>query len=178
MRIDMTRRLAATLCGVALLLALLASAGNAQLRIPRSVVGAGATQAAGGGLQLQGTVGQSIAGTAKGSAHAGFFGFWYNEGNSVVGLRPTPLAVAATARIGSIHPNPAHDAVTVTIEAAPGQRAEVLLVDLLGRVIARPAVSASPKGECTLVLPLRGLPPGIYRVAITGTAESRGFIIR
>jgi hypothetical protein len=178
MRNDMTRRLAATLCGIALLLALLASAGNAQLRIPRSVVGAGATQAAGGGLQLQGTIGQSITGTAKGGTHAGFFGFWYHEGNSVVGMHPTPLAVAATPRIGSLHPNPARDAVTVTVLAAPSESVGVMLVDLLGRVRSRHDLATAPDGVSSLTLPLQGLPPGMYHVMIAGSVGSRGLVIR
>ena len=171
------RMVAAGIAGM-LLLALLPAPGEAQLRVPRSVIASGGTQASGGGVLLRGTIGQPIAGTAKGPAHAGFFGFWYNEGNTVVGVSPAPMAAAASPRIGSLYPNPARNTVTVTVETAPGQHAEILLVDLLGRVRARAEMAATSKDGAALTFPLQGLPPGIYHVMIAGAAVSRGLVIR
>lgn len=171
------RMVAAGIAGM-LLLALLPATGEAQLRVPRSVIAAGGTHATGGGMLLRGTIGQPIAGTAKGPAHAGFFGFWYNEGNTVVGVTPTPMAAAASPRIGSLYPNPAHDAVTMTVAAAPSHPVHVIVVDLLGRVRVRADLAPSHEGVAALTLPLQGLPPGIYHVNIVGSAEFRALLIR
>ncbi|MBE0646042.1 MAG: T9SS type A sorting domain-containing protein [Bacteroidetes bacterium] len=178
MRNDIWPPLPRMLVLTATLLAMLAVVTHAQLRISRCVIAAGGTQSTGNGLTLQGTIGQSLAGTAKGSAHAGFFGFWYNEGNTVVGVREPPLAAAAVPRIGSLHPNPARDEVTVTVLATGSEPVTIMLLDLLGRVHAHPSVNVPPNGESTLKLPLHGLPPGYYIVTIPGTAETHGLIVR
>ena len=161
-----------------LLFAILPTAGEAQSRIPRLVIASGGPHATGGGVSLQGTVGQPVAGTAKVATHAGFFGFWYNEGNSVVSVHPTPLAQAASPVITSLYPNPANGTVTADIHTDPARNITVLLVDLLGRAWSRHEAFVGANGVATLTLPLQGLPPGMYYMTITGSAAIRGFVVR
>ncbi|MDH7516051.1 MAG: T9SS type A sorting domain-containing protein, partial [Bacteroidota bacterium] len=60
-----------------------------------------------------------------------------------------------------VHPNPAGDAVTVTIRGAESGRVELRLFNTLGRMVHSTALTgASP--AVAYAIPLHDLPPGMY----------------
>ena len=106
-----------------------------------------------------------------GSGGAGGFGpdtlVVYSAGSAVpntalidlsgyVTVEPVPLPFLVT-----LGPNPTAGPVTISAEGTPG--AEVLVVDVRGRVVTRQRLDAGG----SLSLPDRGLAPGLYSVVVT-----------
>ncbi|MFZ1731284.1 MAG: T9SS type A sorting domain-containing protein, partial [Bacteroidota bacterium] len=150
------------LCGAAFLLLCSAEPLLSQNKIAREVVASGATTMTAGNYAIRGTIGQPIIGTGRCPVHAGFFGFWYNAGAQVVGIRPAPLAAAGQLTIRSVYPNPARGMATVRVSLPSPSPLVVVVTDLLGRDISKVEEKSLTAGEHTVPLPLYGAAPGFY----------------
>lgn len=162
-------RLVTVLALTAILFGCIPQTGRAQTTIPRSVIASGAVSALGGGMTLRGTIGQPITGTAKSATNAGFFGFWYREGQQTVGVEQVPLAAAGDLLVRDIHPNPVRGDATVTISSATACATRVYVIDILGRVVADHEITLHAPGEQSFVLSLRGVTPGWYLLGAAGS---------
>ena len=162
------------------LLVVLGPSGHAQTALSRVVVASGAASASGDGITLRGSVGQALTGTAKSTATVGFFGFWYLGGEQTVGVERMPFAAAGGLNIRDIHPNPAHDAATLTLDSDEAGNMTLRITDILGRLFVQRALRLDAPGAHRIALSLRGLHPGMYFLAVgqEGRWVQRGFAVR
>ncbi len=92
---------------------------------------------------------------------------------------PNGLPPDAAGLMGGAWPNPARDALHVSIERLGGAALTVTLTDALGRVVRTQAVAAGDEqGRATL--DVRGLTPGLYvvRAAAGGRGWSQRVLVR
>jgi hypothetical protein len=113
--------------------------------IPRSVIGSGATTAAGSGRVLRGTVGQPVVGASASPARAATHGFW------AFGA-PTTTAVdlsgsVSTIEFGAPTPNPSHGALAFVIGLPKAATVSLLVADVRGRVVSAPTSRALGAGR-------------------------------
>jgi len=108
-------------------------------RLPREVVGGGATAASGGGKRLSGTVGQAVIGSAAGSGERLLQGFWPVSGAIVVAVDPPGDAphLPSSIRFGAAAPNPTRGEVRFALSLPSEAQVELLVMDVQGRVSAR-----------------------------------------
>ena len=103
-------------------------------------------------------------------------------GGSVGVLLNTGTFLAATASFAaadlSLYPNPAHDAFTLLVPAAPGA-GQVELLNALGQVVRRQEV-APARAETRLAVETAGLPAGVYTVRLRAgaTIGSRRLVLQ
>lgn len=126
----------------ALILALGACVSSAwATRLPREVVGGGATVASGSGKRLSGTVGQAVIGPAAGSGSGERLlqGFWPVSGAIVVAVDP-PGGIPhlpSSVRFGAATPNPSSGDVRFALSLPSESHVELLVTDVQGRVSTR-----------------------------------------
>lgn len=163
-----------------LLLVVHGPSGHAQPALSRVVGASGAASASGDGITLRGSVGQALISTAKNATHVGFFGFWYPGGQQTVGVERMPFAAAGGLNIRDIHPNPAHDAATLTLDSDEAGNMTLRITDLLGRLFMQRALRLDAAGAHRIALSLRGLRPGMYFLAVGQDDRwvQRGFAVR
>jgi len=155
------RRLAIC-CTAALLVAGPMTTASAQQHIMKSIASSGCVTASGGTHQILGTIGQSAIGTAKNTAHAGFFGFWYDSGNSTVDVKTVQYISAVEFELRGVYPQPAQNQITCLVGLPKRGSVHLSVYGLLGRLLHRGAVRFREAGTHTLRLSLPQLPPGIY----------------
>lgn len=86
---------------------------------------------------------------------------------------PSPPALAVF-----VQPNPADDAVRVSVTLAAPSSVRVVVVDAVGRTVAVLHDGASPAGDLTLALDTSRLAPGVYVVrALAGDAASTARLV-
>ncbi|MDT8322691.1 MAG: T9SS type A sorting domain-containing protein [Bacteroidota bacterium] len=76
---------------------------------------------------------------------------------------PRPSSPQLTA-----YPNPARDAVSVTLQLGRSMSVDVEILDLLGRVLHRRSFGTKPPGTHTMTLNVASLPPGSYVLRLSG----------
>ncbi|MDX1530700.1 MAG: T9SS type A sorting domain-containing protein, partial [Rhodothermales bacterium] len=89
------------------------------------------------------------------------------EGAVAVGAEPVGPAAGAGASL-AVWPNPAGEAVTAGLTLSRPVEAEVVVLDVLGRVVAVPHRGPLPAGSHRLGLDGRALRPGLYVVRAVG----------
>jgi hypothetical protein len=108
-------------------------------RLPRDVVGSGATVATGTGVRLSGTVGQPVVGISAGSARRVLQGFWPtgDAGPAAVDPALDPQTRPSRFELGPPSPNPAAGRVAFAIALPRASRVELLVTDVQGRLALR-----------------------------------------
>jgi hypothetical protein len=76
-----------------------------------------------------------------------------------------PTRAAQATAVATLHPNPAHEAATLTLATPARPGASLRLTDALGRAVWSAPV---PAGQTAVALPLAGLPAGLYLLHLTG----------
>jgi hypothetical protein len=152
---------------------------TAQTVLHRSVIAQGAVSASGGGGSVSATLGQPIIGTARASAHAGFFGFWYTPDRIVVNVERFTGPKPESASIESIYPNPAHGVVSIHFAVHGTGVTRVTVHDMLGRELCVLDNSFREAGRYALTFAPRQLAPGLYfvRLNTAGPAVHSRFIV-
>lgn len=147
--------------GVALFLGTFVSLA-AQTIISASVLGSGATESAGSGVQMRGTFGQGMIGLVSGGGISAGQGFWYMLPASVPNVVPgETIDLLSTAL--AVVPNPATDVVRLALPDGLSGNATCTLYDALGRSLLATEVTAS---SGVLFFSVGLLPSGQYRAVL------------
>lgn len=97
-------------------------------------------------------------------------------GRGVREITGVPVVDAADINLSvEVTPNPARDHVAITVSDPEGREISALLVDLLGRVVARPELHMVRGGYRITTIPTGPLASGAYRVVIV---TERGMVVR
>lgn len=131
----MSRRLLAG-ATLAALAALAGSVAIANAYLVRGVIGNGGQPATGGGLAVNGTVGQAITGGSGGPGTILGHGFWVTAGARVTAVDPGQGDGSAPGlRLGRTYPNPSRDVVSLTVSLPRAGRVRVSVFDVSGREV-------------------------------------------
>lgn len=155
------------LCGGILFLTISAAGINTpavhgQTGIAASVVGAGATEASGGGLTARGTVGQPVIGLVGSTTTENGQGFWFAPAESTSGVREEQVASNGRTLRLQCAPNPARSTLRLHIGIPENGMISLRLYDALGRDAITLIRGTRRKGESVVEADLHGLPPGYY----------------
>jgi hypothetical protein len=152
---------------------------TAQTVLHRSVIAQGAVSASGGGFSMSATLGQSVIGTARASAHAAFFGFWYTPDRVVVNVERVEGPKPGTPSIDAIYPNPARGEIRISVALQSAGANRITLHDMLGRELYLLDHSYRDAGRYILTIPSGQLSPGLYfvRLAAATTAVHSSFVV-
>lgn len=139
--------------GISLLLATPAAA--VQLR--GSVVGSGGAAAAGPGMRVGCTAGQTVVGRSTGSARIAHHGFWVSGAAPIVGVGDdpeTPGHGVTSLAFGLASANPARSGMTFGVSLPAAGRVDIDVIDAQGRHVASLAGTTYE--------------PGVHRIGWTG----------
>lgn len=160
------------------LLAFAVSSTIAQPTVSSYVVGNGATRATGGGMVLNGTIGQAVIGPAQSSAAAAYQGFWYTlplqkQSSSAWGSGAvTGVVAGASARLHQNTPNPFSGITGITVELPTSTVATLRLYDAIGREVKTLLEGEQPAGTLQITVDGADLPAGRYLARLTtGTTQ-------
>ena len=88
-------------------------------------------------------------------------------GRGVREITGVPVVDAADINLSvAVTPNPAREHLEITVDDPEGREIEVLLIDPLGRTVARPELHMVRGGYRISTLPTASLPSGAYRVVL------------
>jgi hypothetical protein len=175
------------LAWVALLAALVAAllcapSATAQYALPRSVFGCGGQSAAGADNRIAGTLGQTLAGIALGTAQRNYIGFWWTLASAPSGAEDAGAQPAAP-HLAQNYPNPFRDATTISFRIGARVPVRLSILDLLGRERVVLVDGMLHLGGYTARFGMHGsagpsgareeLPPGLYIIRLVAGAELR-----
>ena len=159
---DMRYALAVTMTLAALLIVAPASA---QYQINESVIGSGATDAAGGSYQLLGTVGQPTIGVTSGGSYINEIGFWYMPGWVLTGVEDEELPLRT--HFGQNFPNPFNPVTTIAFGLATPAHVTIKIYDVSGREVRTLVDADMDPGRYSETLDAAGLAGGVYFARMT-----------
>src|ERR1700733_14714782 len=135
---------------------------SAQYTITKSVIGSGMTPVSGGGLTLDGTIGQSIIGPANGTSFTALQGFWYTLPAAPQGA-VTPVGAATGFALEQNYPNPFSSSTTVNFSIPERTKVTIRVINLLGEQVGA-AIVDDMKDAGTYSIPFNAddLPSGTY----------------
>ncbi|MCC7438620.1 MAG: T9SS type A sorting domain-containing protein [Armatimonadetes bacterium] len=153
---------------VALLL-IAASGARAQTSIGSYVFGNGATRATGGGMVLNGTLGQAVIGPAQNKAVAAYQGFWYTMPlqKQSSGIEHEGAVAGESVMLGQNVPNPFSISTEITIQLPTSTVATLRLYDALGREVKTLLEGEQPAGTLRIAVDGAELPAGRYLARLT-----------
>jgi hypothetical protein len=137
----------------------------AQYRIDESVIGSGATDAAGGSYQLLGTVGQPTIGVAAGGSYINEIGFWYMPGWVLTGVDDEELPLRT--HFSQNFPNPFNPVTTIAFGLAAPSHVTIKLYDVAGREVRTLVDADMEPGNYSETLNAAGLAGGVYFARMT-----------
>lgn len=155
---------------ITLALAVLAASSlHAQTSISSYVVGSGATRSAGGGMVLNGTLGQAVIGPAQSSAAAAYQGFWYTLPlpKQSSGVEQGSMADGASVMLQQNVPNPFSGSTEITIDLPTATTAVLRLYDAMGRQVKTLLEGDQPAGVQRIRVDGAELPAGHYLARLT-----------
>ena len=145
---------------------LLYSGADAQVRLDRSVTGAGATVSGNGQFAMVGTIGQPIIGRVSSSTNSAMFGFW-----QTLALPGTTSvrSVASQSASGALRiaPNPVVSHAQVRIVTRTTGRVTLKVYDALGLERQILIDQVRDAGEISLELDARLLESGSYSAVLS-----------
>ncbi|MBE0642718.1 MAG: T9SS type A sorting domain-containing protein [Bacteroidetes bacterium] len=142
-------------------LALLLSSAAAQHRVDRYVFGLGGTEMKSANNHIIGTLGQTLIGVAKNTAHTNNIGFWYSVESVPVGITPE-TATAVDMQLGQSYPNPAADMTVIPFTLAKGGTVRLTVMNVLGMEIRSVVDGFMEPGSYRVQIDARNLPGGYY----------------
>lgn len=148
-----------SLAMAALLALAVASPAAAQTVLDKAVVSTGGGASTSTALRVDATIAEPVTGVATNGTTVGQFGFWAAEG-AIVLLAGENRAGAITAM--RLAPNPATDALRVTMSLAGTARVEISLHDATGQTIGTRSLGRLDAGEHVIPVDLAGLTSGSY----------------
>jgi photosystem II stability/assembly factor-like uncharacterized protein len=102
--------------------------------------------------------------------YAGTFGngvFRADISGTTTAIRSDPVhSPMKTPRIRFVAPNPTNDITTLEYETTRGGRAEVVLSDVMGKVVATISANAQEAGTHTILVPTTDMAQGIYLLSL------------
>lgn len=138
------------------------------------VIANGGATVTGSGRVLQGTIGQAIIGSSRGTVAILDHGWWVVGGSIATGVgygAPDPAAIAAMPVVGAPSPNPATGVVCFGLDLPRDRSVGLEMFDVRGRGISRiperPFVAGHHSIEWTRPA---GTSPGVYfaRISVDG----------
>jgi hypothetical protein len=137
----------------------------AQYQITESVIGSGGTNAAGGGYQMLGTIGQPVIGVTEGPSHRNEIGFWYMPGWILTGVAEDELPLRTY--FGQNFPNPFNPVTTIGYSLATPARVTIKVYDVSGREVRTLVDTDMEPGRYQETLDAAGLAGGVYFARMT-----------
>lgn len=161
------------------LLAFSISTAKAQYALPASTIGAGTPNAASAQFQVQGTVGQPVAGWSQSGNQIAALGFWFTVRPTTD--NPTPIETDAGTEVpqrillDQNYPNPFNPNTTIRYGVPAAGPVRLAVYDLLGREVAVLIDTTQSPGTYRVVLDAVGWSSGVYlyRIAINGEMRTR-----
>lgn len=156
------------------LLVLAASTVTAQTNISSYVLGSGATRSTGGGMVLNGTLGQAVIGPAQSSTGAAYQGFWYTLPlqKQSSGVERGIAVTGASVMLHQNVPNPFSLSTEITIELPTSTVATLRLYDAMGREVQTLLEGEQSAGTLRISVDGSELPAGRYLARLTaGTTQ-------
>ncbi|HMB92664.1 MAG TPA: T9SS type A sorting domain-containing protein [Rhodothermales bacterium] len=155
------------------------TSAQAQYTLPASTMGAGTTNATSAQFQVQGTVGQPVAGWSQGSSQIAALGFWFTARPTTD--NPTPIEtdtgteVPQRILLDQNYPNPFNPTTTIRYGVPAAGPVRLAVYDLLGREVAVLVNAKQAPGTYRVVLDAAGWSSGVYlyRIAINGEVRTR-----
>jgi hypothetical protein len=161
-------------------------AAQAQVTIPRSVIGCGFTSASGSisgvSYNVFGTIGQSVIGPTTTAPWIDYQGFWTPQTPSL-GVKEEPVGNADGFSLEQNYPNPFNPSTTIKYSIAERSHVIIRLMNLLGQEVHAPLVDEEevPGSYQFDFTDADNLPSGtyIYRMdAGTFTASKRMVLLK
>jgi len=153
-----------------------ASAAHAQT-LHRSVIGCGGSSMGAGSTVLRGTAGQSWIGTVSGGPLTHEAGYWH--GNPVLQTGVAGPGLTPALRLLQNVPNPFRGSTRIAFELARAQEVELLVLDVQGRVVARPVGGRLEAGAHEIEFSALGMSSGVYyyRLRTNDGVRSRSMVL-
>lgn len=146
---------------VFLLAASLTPAVRAQHAVDRYVFGLGGTEMKNANNHIIGTLGQTLIGVTKNTAHTNNIGFWYAVESVPVGIAPE-TAVAVDMHLGQNYPNPVADFTLIPFTLATGGTVRLSVMNVLGAEVRSIVGQYLVPGSYRIRIDARNLPGGYY----------------
>ncbi len=137
----------------------------AQYQITESVIGSGGTNAAGGGYQMLGTVGQPVIGVTEGTSYTNEIGFWYMPGWILTGVAEDELPLRTY--FGQNFPNPFNPVTVIGYALATPAHVTIKVYDVSGREVRTLVDTDMKPGRYQETLDAAGLAGGVYFARMT-----------
>lgn len=162
-----------------MVLAVLLSTASAQHRVDRYVFGLGGTEMKSANNHIIGTLGQTLIGVTKNTAHTNNIGFWYSVESVPVGIAPE-AAIAVDMQLGQNYPNPVADQTVIPFTLAEGGTVRLTVMNVLGMEIRSVVDRFMEPGSYRVQIDARNLPGGyyFYRLEQGSQAIMKSLIIR
>ena len=133
-------------------------AAQAQVTIPRSVIGCGFTSASGSisgvSYNVFGTIGQSVIGPTSLSPFTDYQGFWTPGINGISAVKENPVGNADGFSLEQNYPNPFNPSTTIKYSIAERSHVTIRVMNLLGQEVHAPLVDDQEE-------------PGTYQIDFT-----------
>ncbi len=137
------------------------SAMQGQHKIERYVFGLGGTEMKSANNHIIGTLGQTLIGVTKNTAHTNSIGFWYSVESVPVGIVPE-AAIAADMQLGQSYPNPVAGLAVIPFTLAKGGTVRLTVMNVLGMKIRSVVDEFMEPGSYRVQIDARTLPGGYY----------------
>jgi hypothetical protein len=162
-----------------LLMIIATSALRAQHAVERYVFGLGGTEMKNANHHIIGTLGQTLIGATKNTAHTNNIGFWYAVESVPVGIAPE-AAIAGDMQLGQNYPNPVADLTVIPFTLAIGGTVRLSVMNVLGVEIRSIVDAYMEPGSYRVRIDARNLPGGyyFYRLENGSRAITKSLLIR
>jgi hypothetical protein len=163
-----------------LLLSILTGTVNAQPRLERSVLAAGAVSMSGGGLHISATIAQPAIGVLSSTTMRVGQGFWYRVGSLTTHMQEQ-IASANTLVLEQNYPNPFGPATSsgalqtrINFFVPESGHATLALYDAMGRQLAVLIDEHLQSGAYAVQLQARDIPAGLYFYRLKTASHAAG----
>ncbi|MGH1363736.1 MAG: T9SS type A sorting domain-containing protein [Calditrichia bacterium] len=161
---------------------------TAQLRIDRSVIGSGYTQATdsvGEGLTsenanfLDGTIGQAFISKSADSTFSLGHGFWYQISRDIMTGIEEDLQTPETFELKQNYPNPFNPSTTIVFTVPKAATVRLSIYNVLGQEVGTLVDEKLAAGKYDIKFEARGLAAGLYfyRIQADGFVETKKMLL-